>query len=205
MKNRHLLFAICVFLGITNTFAQEKKETIVGGFEYGDKYVSGGVNYTSSKSSLSSETLDSYQFSPAFGYFVTDHIAIQTTLSIGAAEKEDYYYSDGNYYSNYTDKTETLGVQLESIYFFTPSKQFSFLLSSGFGYYQEKSKYSEAKAFVIFVYPGINYFLTENFNVKASVGSLQYGSTTIDDSDPSTVFNLNINLSSLNFSLGYTF
>ncbi|MCD2259357.1 outer membrane beta-barrel protein [Psychroserpens luteolus] len=195
MKKLLLIAAVAVF-GFTNVNAQDENTT--GGFEEGDVYVSGTVGYNSTKEGdLKTNRFD---FMPTVGYFVSENIALEANLSIGSAENAA------------DDKTTTFGGGLGATYFFTPANQFSFTVGAGVSYANSKFEpngggESKLDVFAIAVGPGLNYFVSDCFALRASVGALSYISAKpdADGAESANSFGLNLDLSDINFGVTYKF
>ncbi|WP_458626967.1 porin family protein [Winogradskyella sp. PC D3.3] len=193
---KKLLFTAAVaVLGFTNVSAQDEAAT--GGFEQGDLFVSGSVGFNSSKTGDAKS--NDLNFSPSVGYFISENIALEVNLMIGSGEDE------------FDTKTTDLGAGLGATYFFTPASQFSFTVGAGFDYKNSKVEpdgFDETKvdSFGFTVAPGVHYFVSDKFALRASVGALSYESTKVDGADDATNdFGLNIDLSDINFGIVYKF
>ncbi len=195
---RKLLFACVAVLGLVNVTAQEKET--VGGFEKKDIYISGTVGFSNNSNSGSDVSFTNYVISPSVGYFVTENIAVELGLTIGSEERFDGFIGD-------VVDTNTFGVNLNGIYFFTPSNQFSFVVGAGISYATiGEENTPDTNAFAIAVAPGVNYFVSESFALRASVGSLSYSNSKVEGASNSTSnFGLNLNLASINLGLTYKF
>lgn len=194
MKKLLFMAAVAVF-GLTGLNAQDDSST--GGFENGDLYVSGSVGFNSFKAGEAKS--NSFNFSPSAGYFISDNIALELGLEVGSTKDAD------------DDKTSSFGVNLGGRYFFTPSNQFSFTVGAALSFGSNKEKPDggdEAKStnFGFAVSPGINYFVSDAFALRASVGALGFRSDKADGADEAaTSFGLNMDLSTVNFGLTYKF
>lgn len=195
MKKLLLMAAVAVF-GFTNVNAQDENTT--GGFAEGDVYVSGSVGFSTTK--VADFKSNDFNFSPAVGYFISDNIALEANLLIGSGEDFD------------EDKTSTFGAGLGATYFFTPSSQFSFTVGAGVSYASTKfepngGEEAKVNAFGIAVAPGLNYFVSDCFALRASVGALSYTSAKPDaeGAESTNTFGLNLDLSDINFGVVYKF
>lgn len=190
-----LVAAIAVF-GLSNVNAQE--EVTTGGFSNGDVYISGSAGFNSSKQGDFKSS--GFNFSPSVGFFVTDNIALEANLLFGTSTNP----SD--------DKTTNFGGALGANYFFTPASQFSFTLGAAVSY--TKSKFEpdggdsqDANNVGFAIAPGINYFVSDHFALRATVGALSYSSSKLDQdgAEARNAFGLNLNLSNINFGVTYKF
>ncbi|WP_422091405.1 outer membrane beta-barrel protein [Tenacibaculum ovolyticum] len=146
-------------------------------------------------SNVSTDDVDTsgYTLSPSLGYFVSDKIALELGLVIGSSD-------------NTTTKTNSLGAN----YFFTPSKDFSFILGAGLGYSSTASELlgvdqPDVNTFTIAVAPGINYFVSKSLALRATVGALSYSSSKLDVNGAKLTNTFGLNLSNVNFGLTYKF
>jgi opacity protein-like surface antigen len=190
-----LLSAAIAVLGLSQVNAQDGT---TGGFNNGDVYVSGSLGFNSYK--YGNSKINSLDFSPSVGYFVSDNIALEFNLLVGSTKDED------------DDKTSSFGAGLGANYFFTPANQFSFTLGAGVGYVTNTNKpnggpESKYNTFDIAIAPGLNYFISEKFALRASIAALSYTSRKADFSgaEAENEFGLNADLSNVNFGVTYKF
>ncbi|MFD0991760.1 porin family protein [Tenacibaculum geojense] len=169
------------------------------GFEKSDVYLTGTVGFNNE--SLGDFSSSLFTFSPSAGYFVSENIALELGLTFASGENEA------------TDtEASVFGVGLGASYFFTPSEKFSFIVGAGFSYSNESSEefgveQPDQSIFGFTVSPGINYFISESFALRASIGALSYRNTSvdIDGADSINNFGLNLNLSNIELGLTYKF
>jgi len=208
LKNMKKLLATLsvVLLGLSNVNAQEKEE--FGGFEKGDIYISGSMSYSSQK--LKNEEFDfedsddMLTMAPAIGFFVDDNIAIEFSAVYGNSSVPDYYDGELRY--------TTIGAGVGGYYYFTPESKFSFFTGAGLAYATTFTEVNgiesdnKQRQFSFVVTPGVNYFVSENFSLRASLGALSYSVASYSESDyVSSSFNLNLNLSEVNLGVTYKF
>ncbi|MDE0535633.1 porin family protein [Tenacibaculum sp. L6] len=182
-------------------FTANAQEGSKGGFEKQDWYVTGTAGYSDSSEGDSDASV--FTFSPSVGYFVSENIALEAGLIIGSGSQTSV--------GNEVDYN-SFGVNLGGNYFFTPKNDFSFIVGAGLSYVSSGREVNgvdqpDSDTFAIVVAPGVNYFISENFALRASIGALSYSNTSIDvNGAPSTDnFRLNLNLSDINFGLTYKF
>ncbi|CAM1348248.1 outer membrane beta-barrel protein [Tenacibaculum crassostreae] len=194
---KKLLLTIAMVVAGFTANAQEK-----GGFEKQDWFISGSAGFNSVSQEGGSD-LTTFTFSPSVGYFVSENIALELALIIGSSTTETMGFQ--------ADIDQT-GASLSGNYFFTPENNFSFTLGAGLSYTSVTTDMDgfgefDSNVFSIAVAPGINYFISENFALRASLAALSYSNESIDvDGAPSTnSFGLNLNLSDINFGLTYKF
>src|SRR5690606_25978116 len=94
-------------------------------------------------------------------------------LLIGSTKDED------------DDKTSRVGAGLGATYFFTPTNQFSFTLGAGLAYINDTNKpeggpESEYNSFGVAIAPGLNYFISDKFALRASIAALSFESGKAD-------------------------
>ena len=194
---KKLLFTAAIaVLGFTSVNAQEDATT--GGFEKGDVYVSGGLGFNSWKQG--DAKTNEFTISPSVGYFVSENIAVEALLSFGSGENA------------IETKTTTLGGSLGATYYFTPASQFSFNVGLAAGYNSQKVEpnvgdESKLNGFAVAVAPGINYFVSDCFALRASIGALSYASAKadFDGAEAANQFGLDLDLSNINFGIAYKF
>ncbi len=199
MKKLLLCAAIAVF-GFTNLNAQDEEEAgSTGGFAKSDIYVSGTVGFNSTK--FGDSKSNDFVFMPSVGYFLTENIALELGLSIGSSEDTG------------ENKRSTFGGELGARYFFTPAKQFSFTVGAGFSYMSSKLEPNGNVASITYntfgfaVSPGLNYFVSDSFALRASIGALSYASEKADTNgaEAFNTFGFNLDLSNINFGITYKF
>ncbi|MFD2824749.1 outer membrane beta-barrel protein [Lacinutrix iliipiscaria] len=197
MKKLFLFAALALFA--LNVNAQEEKATDgTGGFAKSDIYLSGTVGINTWKQDDAKS--NSYAFMPSVGYFLSDNIALELGLSVGGGEDTG------------ENKTNTFGANLGARYFFTPANQFSFTVGAGFGYMSSKYEpnggdESKTNTFGFSVAPGLNYFVSNCFALRASIGALSYTSEKgdWDGAEAANSFGFNLDLSDINFGVTYKF
>jgi len=190
-----LLSAVALLaFGFANAQEEEKGN---GGFSKGSMFVSGTVGYDSAK--FGDAKSNELTFSPAFGYFVTENIALGARLDVASGE-------------NYAEtKTSTFGAEVFGRYYFTPASQFSVFGEAAVGFGSSKDEYAgggedKYNTFGINAGVGVSYFLNSNWAIEAGWGALGYNTEKQDGADDSeNKFNLGLNLSNINLGLVYKF
>ncbi|QXP59126.1 outer membrane beta-barrel protein [Olleya sp. HaHaR_3_96] len=203
---KKLLFTAAIaVLGFTSVNAQDEMTT-VGGFEEGDVFVSGTVGFGST--SVADVDASSFSFSPSVGYFISDNIALELGLTVGSNKGYDF---DGDLDFS-EDKSSSFGANLGANYFFTPDSQFSFTVGAAFAYQSDKfspdgGEDASINTFGLAVSPGISYFVSDNFSLRASFGALSYDNAKgdWDDAEAVDTFGLNLDLSDIKFGVAYKF
>lgn len=192
-----LLTAVAVFaFGFAN--AQEEASS---GFSKGSMFVTGSVGFDSSKTGDAKSS--DVEFSPSFGFFVTENIALGARLGI----------SSGSFDNGLTeDKTSALGVAVFGRYYYNPASQFSVFgeLAAGFGTETNEPAVGpefEYKTFGVNAGVGVSYFLNSSFALEAKWAGLGYNSRKLDVSgaEATNSFGLNVDMSSIDLGLIYKF
>jgi outer membrane protein len=195
MKKIILTVAAVFAFGAAN--AQDKNEGSEG-FSKGSMFLSGTFSYESSKTGdLKSNDLE---FSPAFGYFLTDNIALGGRLNVSSGENEA------------ETKTSGFGLDVFGRYYMTPASKFSLFGEAAVGFGSTKVEpaaggETTSKTFGVNLGLGVNYFLSSNWAIEAGWAGLGYNSDDNggDGADKTNTFGLNLDLSSINFGLLYKF
>ncbi len=204
MKKQLLLLIITILPMVLS--AQRQK---------GVKVLEGNVSYYLSNSedfdlySLETDKYKSQQFSisPKIGWFISESSVLGVGLGYNFTKYESLSESKVNlfsispYYRNYKKITEKL--------FYTTSVE----LALGYG----KESSSQEATIVTYgfnVRPGLSYFLSDKWTLKANFGSLYYQETTrkitegVDNMEPKlkdTDFGFNLNMESFSLGIGYYF
>ena len=188
MKKVLLCAAFAVF-ALTTTNAQDEDSSM--GFSKSDLYVSGSVGLASVSSDGDSNT--GYSISPTIGYFLSDNIALEADLT----------YSDAG-----VDDSSAFGIGLGAVYYFSPAEQFSFGIGGGFDYNSADAG-ADIKLNTMFigVSPGMSYFVSDSFALRAAVGSLGYSSSKADTdgAEATNTFGFSLDLDSIEFGVTYKF
>ncbi|MBO3116338.1 porin family protein [Winogradskyella sp. DF17] len=195
---RILLSALAIFAFATISAQDEGTP----GFAKGDVYASGTVGFNSGKQG--DFKTNGFDFMPAVGYFISENIALEANLIVGSGKDE---FPGGG-----EDKFSSFGGALGATYFFTPASRFSFTVGAGLSYVSTTFETTGSPdisndTFAIAVSPGINYFVSNNFALRASVGALSYASSKNDTpgAEAFNTFGLNLDLSDINFGVTYKF
>ena len=190
MKKLLFLTAIAVFV-FTTVNAQDEQYMSEGGFAKSDLYISGSVGLASVSSDGNSNT--AYSISPAIGYFLSDNIALEADLT----------YSDAG-----VDDSSAFGIGLGAVYYFSPAEQFSFGIGGGFDYNSaDAGADTKLNTMFIGVSPGMSYFVSDSFALRAAVGSLGYSSSKADTdgAEATNAFGFSLDLDSIEFGVTYKF
>jgi opacity protein-like surface antigen len=169
-----------------------------GGFTKGSMFISGSVGYQSDK--IGDASGNQFTFSPAFGYFITEDMALGGRLSVMTGESIE----NG-------DKSSEFGLEVFGRKYWTASSQFSLFgeLAVGFGSGKiedvvgNEDKYN---AFGVNAGIGVNYFISSNWSLEAKWAALGYNSYKVDGADDAyNTFGLGADLTNITLGLNYKF
>lgn len=153
-------------------------------FQNGDMFLEGSIKISTGGDE------DYYGFSPKFGYFLNDKVAIGAKL---------------NYESRETEATDTkinvFGVGAFARYYFLEldQKRFKAFGEAGLGFGSNKTEFQGVEdtdnSITADLNIGLNYFITKNIAVTFTLANvLSYNSVSPENGPSSDTFNLNINL-----------
>lgn len=173
---------------------------------WGDNNIGTGFFY-SQKGDIS---ITSYGISPEFGYFISDKVAFGFIIGISGSKTENRYYygymeDDPLFPGTVVEKEFTFRFNPYTRYFLIREGSFGLYLQGGLNFEVEtEGKFNK---FGAFMNPGVSYAISSSFTATASFGNLGFQTISEQDAYASTtyVFGLNLNMSTLNFSLSYTF
>ena len=183
-----------------------------GSFAKGDIFMTGSVGYEGT--SQGDFQINKFNFMPKLGFFVTDNIAIGVQFGYEGSSNNDL--SDVVFEDGAEVKTNELSIGVFGRYHFTPANQFSFFTELGFSYVSKTTEVDnpisvdmeiKSPGFEVALRPGVNYFISNNFALEASVGVIRY-ETSKDDfegAESRDTFELGFNLSQINIGLLYKF
>lgn len=169
------------------------------GVNHDGNYIGTGVSFISTGDNKT--TL--YGFAPELGYYVSDRVAIGGIIGISGSSIKDT-----------KDKSFNFGISPYVRYFLHQGDNFGFYLQGGVDFLQEKSEdtykgESTTTTWGVGLLPGVSYALSSHFSVLASFGTLGYTSNEVKetgaDNRTNNTFGLNLDASTLKFSLRYTF
>jgi opacity protein-like surface antigen len=199
---KKVLFSAVALLAFGFVNAQEKSN---GGFSKGDAFVSGAFGFGSSKTDAVKSS--SFTFAPSVGYFVTENIAAGARLGFGSASEDVFTGA-----SMVENKMSSFGLDAFARYYYTPASQFSVFGEFAIGMGSEKmtpaggTSYTE-KTFGVNAGVGVSYFLNSNFAMEATWAGLGYNTNDNggNGAPKTNDFDLNVDLSAVNFGLLYKF
>lgn len=153
-------------------------------FQNGDMFLEGAIKINTGGDE------DYYGFSPKFGYFLNDRIAVGAKLNYENIENE----------TNNT-KTDKFGAGAFARYYFLEldQKRFKAFAEAGLGFGRNETKVNNVEdtdnSVTADLNIGLNYFVTKNIAVTFTLANvLSYNSVSPEEGPSADTFNLNINL-----------
>lgn len=193
---KKLLLTLTAIAGLT--FASNAQDF---GFKKTDFIVEGNFQATSVNNKNTDEKFSEFNFTPKFGYFVSDKIAVGVEFAFGQ-EKETTQQTAGET----INKDNVFGVGAFGRYYFLElGSRFKTYTELGAGYLGTKSEVEVAgtttenpkvNGFGANLGIGANYFLTDKIAINfAFTDVLSYGSAKadVDGAKSVSVFNANVN------------
>ncbi len=188
MKTKFLFilsFLTFSFANAQQVEAEEDMDSAKGvTFQNGDMFLEGSI-----KISTGGEE-DYYGFSPKFGYFLNDKVAVGAKLSYESIENEAE-----------DSKVNVFGVGAFARYYFLEldKKRFKAFGEAGLGFGRNKTELEGVEdtdnSVTADISIGLNYFITKNIAVTFTLANLlAYNSVSPENGPSSDTFNLNINL-----------
>jgi opacity protein-like surface antigen len=194
MKKIYLSILLCTMISVS--FGQQKEE----GFHKDDKVITGAIGYQRSKSV---DNLDnSFNMSYRVGFFLSNHILIglqtgygQEKIKTGGVTQKD---------------NSSVNFGAFSRYYFTPEKKFSFFGNLGVNYFNFNnyvSSINPTSVYDLSLSPGLNYFITKNLSLEASIGRISFSREKFNTIEPTfeNNFNFDFNLSNIQWGIVYKF
>lgn len=203
---KKLLLVAALFFIVGGAFAQHKGKMYIGtslmlpsqtitGVPYPEGSFTTGFN----SSRIGDERITTFGVAPEFGVFVSDHVVLGIVAGYNHVNVKD-----GNTSNAY-------GVNPYMRYYFWVGDRLGLFLQPGVSYISSKiSGQNTNNVFYAGIKPGIDYKLSERFDLVAHFGNLgftDYGKTTnglgVDRRISS--FDFTLNMASLNIALVYVF
>jgi hypothetical protein len=170
----------------------------------GSMMVGGSVSLTSSsRESGSVNDASSFEFSPEFGYFISDNFAIGASLSFGSSR-------------NGTGNAKTTGSSFgigpfARYYLFTSNEKFGFFGHAKLNFQTGRTdpplnEVVKSQTISFTLQPGAAYFFNEHWAIELYIAGFRISSTdpnTANDNDKRT--DVNFSLSSFSPSLGFRY
>lgn len=185
-------------------FTNAQEETTYG-FGQGDVFVEGNIGFNSTNDKNTDIKINSFEFNPKAGYFISEDFAVGVQLSI-ANETVDTSAAEA--------KENAFGAGAFARYYFLElGQRFKTYGEFGLGFISYKSEFgsieSKASGFGAELGLGMNYFVTENIAIGFALSDiLAYNSYKQDGGEAISEFNGNINVFNNFFStaqFGLTF
>ena len=181
----------------------------LGGWTKGDVFMSGSVGYRGE--STGDAKFNEFEVMPRVGFFVSDNIAIGGMIGYQGTTNETIIDVITEETAEVKDNMLTIGAF--GRWYATPANQFSFFAELGLNYNTMNSETEgideeiKANGFEFALTPGVNYFISPNFALEASIGVLSYETSKPDfeGAESTDTFSLGVNLSQINFGLVYKF
>lgn len=173
------------------------------GFTKGSLFISGNVGFSSTTEPGTPDDtkINSFNFSPRVGYFVTDKVAVGIGLGFGSNKNDD---------GTTEVKSTDLSIGAFGRYYFTPANKFSMMLQLAADYTTSKNEVDgnetgKLNGFGVNFAPGLNYFISNRLALETTVGVLGFNSSKpdVDGADATTNFNFNLGLNNITFGLVY--
>lgn len=207
------------------TFGYASAQSSDFGFSKGNKFLEGSLSFGSDKSSskfegevIEEEANTSIGFTPKFGYFVSDKLAIGANLSIQSSKRLET--EDGS--EDDERKSNTLGAGIFArYYFFEIGQRFKTYTEFGVGFSSNKSSRNgvdrdPTTTLGAGLTLGFNYFVTPKLAISMGLANiLSFSSSTtkvenVDAKTNNTSFRAELNvfqnfLNTSNFGLLYKF
>lgn len=217
---KKLLLPIAVaFFGLSN--AQIKTGTV---------YLSGQASYSQEKDNNTDNKDQNFSVVPTVGVFIAPNLAVGTGIGYAGSR------ADHTDITNFGSGIETLQTTIKTnaftakpfirkywtlsdkLYIFgqlevpieigkrTADLQLDYVDMNGYTYFQTMNIEQKYTSFGVNVKPGLDYFISKNWTIEATIGEFGYNNTKIKDQDNGTdTFNFGLNLSSVMFGVKYVF
>ena len=189
-------FFVFVFL-ITTTCVYSQTSS-------GNMMVGGGIDFSSvSRQSGNANDVNSFSFSPSFGYFVSDNLAVGASLSLGSTRT-------GTGANKEVTTAFSFGPFVR-YYLFTSNEQFAFFGQAGLNFGTQKTDpafggVSKGNFLSFAVSPGAAFFFNEHWALELAITGFAISSTDPNTSnDNDKVTRVNFDISSLSPQLGFRY
>ena len=202
MKKILVAGAIALF-GLASAQTTEKS-----GFQ-GRLFLMGQVGYESTENNNTNVTDNSFAVVPTVGYFVTPTVAVG--LGVGYASNTSKN-TTGVEVKNINDAFKVMPLARkywglgDKLYLFgqlaVPMEWGTNKQKVNGNQVGDKAKYS---SYGVQVAPGLDYFLTNNWSVEATIGAFGYNSTKFKGSKSTDNYNFGVNLSNIQIGVKYIF
>jgi hypothetical protein len=167
----------------------------------GDMMVGGSINVSSvTRQSGSVNDMSSFTFSPSFGYFISDHLAIGTSLTLGTSRS-------GTGAAKTTSSSFGFG-PFARYYKFTSNENFAFFGQAGINIFTGRTdpaagSVTKSSAVSFSIAPGAAYFFNNHWAMELSITGFAISSSDPDTSnDNDKVTRVDFDLRSFSPALG---
>lgn len=197
---KKLLFAAAAVFAFGIANAQEGETS---GFAKGDVFVTGAFSVSGTNNKNTDEKTSYFEIAPQVNYFLTENI------SLGA--KIGYTSDKAEVNSVDTMDESTIAFGLVGRYYLTPASKFSLFGQLGVEYMSMKDNLStpelKVNGFGAGLGLGLNYFVSSNFSIEASVAALEFASAKADvpNAENVTAFAFGGDWRSVSFGVNYKF
>ena len=167
----------------------------------GNMMAGGAVQFTSyAREGGSANDYSAFSFSPSFGYFVSDNLAVGTSLSLGTSRQ-------GTGSAKTTSTSFGLGPFVR-YYKFTSSENFAIFGQAGLSFSSGKTDppvgaITKSSSIAFSVFPGAAYFFNSHWAMELAITGFVVSSTDPDtDNNDDKITTVNFSLHSFSPSLG---
>lgn len=175
-----LLSAIAVF---SLTLANAQEESKGFGFSKGNMFLEGNISFSSSSDmetfkgqDIEEDKNSSMNFSPKFGYFMSDKLALGAELFVGNSKNENTVFGTPNVVNE--TKSSSFGAGVFARYYFLElGQRFKTFTEVGAGFGSSKNEMNGTEtgtgnSFGIGVDLGMNYFVTEKMAITFGLSNV---------------------------------
>lgn len=175
--------SICTFITIfALVISNAQEETKTFGFTKGNKIIEGNLSFNSSKNENTfnngqSINVDNsnFSFSPKFGYFIQDKLAVGGYLNFGTSRNQNF--NNSTLLVDDSKNQFTGGGLFARYYFLDLGKRFKTFTEVGIGFGTSKNELnnkeiSSSNSFGLGVGLGINYFVTEKIAITFGLNDI---------------------------------
>ncbi|WP_419870697.1 outer membrane beta-barrel protein [Chryseobacterium sp. CT-SW4] len=199
---KKILFASAIALfGLANAQTTEKS-----GFE-GRVFLMGQVGYESTDNNNNNVTTNNFSIVPTVGYFVSPTVAVGLGIGyVNATTKNETidtkYINDAFKVMPLARKYWGLGDKLYIFGQLAVPMEWGTDKTKVAGSETSKAKYS---SYGVQIAPGLDYFLTNNWSVEATIGAFGYQNTKYKGAESLDNYNFGLNLSNIQLGVKYIF
>lgn len=195
--NKTIVFLLAFLAGAGAVHAQTSPGNMMAG---------GAISFSSSsREGGSVNDYGAFGFAPSFGYFVSDHLAVGTSLTIATSRT-------GTGSAKTTENAFGIG-PFARYYLFTSNEQFAFFGQAGLSFLSQKTdppvgEITKGNAISFSLFPGAAYFFNEHWAMELSITGFAVTSEdpdTDNDNDKRTTVDFSIHSFSPSLGLRYHF